>query len=377
MIKAEIMADSINEFGNRITTFKCVFPRIILAELNTHRALSRNSASSRAIPFNKMVKMVKENPFVPIAWQKDHKGMQGKEYFTSRNQIQGNINKWLKARDNAVNQADFLYMGFPEDPTGAGVTKQLCNRLLEPFMWHTAIVTATELENFFTLRCPQYIFGKNTENPKIWRSRKDACKYFPDWVFNNELFWNSLNEGQGEIHIMALAEAMWDAVNESKPKKLKVGEWHIPFGDKMDEDKIYDLLSESLISDTTPTTKQIQDTKVKIATARCARVSYLNFEGKDDYEADIKLYDRLASMGHMSPFEHCARAMDKKEYDSNVNGKLCNETAKMPNFSNKYLIEYEDVELYDVYDEICGWSGNFRGFVQLRKTIKGENKTSR
>lgn len=54
MIKAEIIADSINQYGNRITSFVITFPRIVLAEFNTHRALSRNSASSRAIPFNKM-----------------------------------------------------------------------------------------------------------------------------------------------------------------------------------------------------------------------------------------------------------------------------------------------------------------------------------
>ena len=44
-------------------------PRIILAEFNTHRLFSRNSASSRAIPFKKMVQSVLENPFIPIAWQ--------------------------------------------------------------------------------------------------------------------------------------------------------------------------------------------------------------------------------------------------------------------------------------------------------------------
>jgi hypothetical protein len=40
----------------------------------------------------------------------------------------------------------------------AGVTKQICNRYLEPFMWHTVLVTSTEWENFFKLRCPDYHF---------------------------------------------------------------------------------------------------------------------------------------------------------------------------------------------------------------------------
>ena len=84
MIKAEIVADSVNTIGERITTMLVTFPRIILAELNNYRAFSRNSASSRAIPFEKMVKVVEENPFIPIVWQKDHKGMQGFEYFTKK-----------------------------------------------------------------------------------------------------------------------------------------------------------------------------------------------------------------------------------------------------------------------------------------------------
>lgn len=190
MIKAEIIADSICN-GHRITTQKVTFPRIILAEKNTHRMLSRNSASSRAIPFHKMVKMVMDNPFIPIAWQKDHTGMQGKEYLdpteiyslndflpimkmTLNKLVGGESEKetaesvemyqkllvryggkrltlpgwWLEARDRVVEVA-LLMSAFQ-------VTKQLCNRLLEPFMWHTVLVTATEWENFFHLRAPVY-----------------------------------------------------------------------------------------------------------------------------------------------------------------------------------------------------------------------------
>ena len=69
--KCEILADSIGPQGNRLTTFKVTYPRIIHAEMCRHRILSRNTASSRAIPFDKMVKDVLENPFIPIAWQKE------------------------------------------------------------------------------------------------------------------------------------------------------------------------------------------------------------------------------------------------------------------------------------------------------------------
>ena len=81
-ISAKIVADSIDPRGNRITTFVLTYPRFIHAELLTHRLFSRNAASSRAIPFKKMVEDIENDPFIPIAWQKDHKGMQGVEYIT-------------------------------------------------------------------------------------------------------------------------------------------------------------------------------------------------------------------------------------------------------------------------------------------------------
>lgn len=294
-ISARIIADSQNEYGNRLTTFVLTFPRIVLAEFNTHRVISRNSASSRAIPFEKMVKMVEEDPFIPIKWMKDHKGMQGTEYFKEGAALKS---MWLKARDEATRHAEFLNI--------KGLTKQLCNRLLEPFMWHTVIATASEWQNFFALRA----------------------------------------HDQAEIHIQELAYKMLDEYNANTPKILKAGEWHIPFGDKVDGGRLYKLQLEQAQAKGPGKADSDEELKVKISTARCARVSYLNFEGKDDYEADIKLHDMLLKSGHMSPFEHCAKAMSRREY-------------------------YDTAELC----EKPGWSGNFEGFIQYRKMIKNESKT--
>lgn len=301
-IEAKIIADSKNEFGDRITTFILTFPRFILAELNTHRLFSRNSASSRAIPFKKMVKMIEEDPFIPIAWQKDHKGMQGSEYFEG--QPYNIVSEWIQARDFAIKQATEL--------NNLGVTKQICNRILEPFMWHTAIVTATEYENFFALRA---------------------------------------NE-EAEIHIKELAERMLQAYNESKPELLETGDWHIPFRDQIDNDEIYTMAD----------TKEYKFTEIflKIATAKCARVSYLNHNGENDYRSDVKLHDRLLKSGHFSPFEHCARVMSPEEYNNNVKG----------------LVDFWDIViLLGGKSEVFGWSGNFRGFIQYRKTLKNECQT--
>lgn len=310
-IDATIIADSKNPQGDRITTLVVTLPRIVLAEFNTHRMFSRNSASSRAIPFNKMVKMVEEHPFIPIAWQKDHKGMQGTEYFGEEEvpysgyhaTEKGPASKLLKmlwkgASYAAINAAKLL--------NKFGVTKQLCNRLLEPFMYHTIIVTATEWENFFKLRCPEY-YGK-------FRSWKDASN-LGGATFETPFYMRD-NSSQAEIHIQAAAEAMWDAMNESTPKELKAGEWHIPFGDQFDPERLIEagLSSLKLDDDHNETSVVYHMLRVMIATARCARISYLNFDGKDDYEADIKLHDILKENGHASPFEHCAKVIGDPIY---------------------------------------------------------------
>lgn len=370
-IDATIIADSTNEFGQRIVSYILTFPRIILAELNTHRMFSRNSASSRAIPFKKMVEKVKENPFIPIAWQKDHSGMQGKEYYSYPKDIERWQIDWLNCRDQAVESAEFMY-------SDGMLTKQLCNRLLEPFMWHTAIVTATEFENFFHLRCPQY-----ETKDGVFRSQIDAvtasvlsdnevASQYQNWSNTD---WLEINNGAGEIHIMALAEKMWDAYNTSESKQLKAGEWHIPFGDSLDEKRIWEYLSNNItdfdLEDRVSHRDQLKyfnDMKIIIAVARCARVSYLNFEGKDDYSRDVELYKRLSSMGHWSPFEHVAVAMSKRQYNTYVSGK---------GFDHTSHAAHSEVQFDDdckIAGQHLGWSGNFRGFVQKRKMFGGENK---
>lgn len=366
-IEAKIIADSISPQGKRITTYLLTYPRFIHGELMTHRLFSRNSASSRAIPFEKMLKMVEEDPFIPIAWQKDHKGMQGTEYFTNERvsnysiDLDGNETtyqleeEWLEAKNNAVEQA--------KNMNELGLTKQLCNRLLEPFMWHTVLLTATEFENFFKLRCPKYTVNwYPSSRPEAleptqasFKSRKYAIKYTEgecsDWT---EQDWRECNESQAEIHIQALAEAMWDAMNESTPKELRAGEWHIPFGDNFDKHEIDKF---AWITNKERNLSPI-DTEIAVASARCARLSYMTFGGEIDYLKDIKLHDQLLESKHFSPFEHCARAMSEEEYEIFVKG------------NGKHTTMHAGL----VFDEECkGWCNNFRGFIQYRYLIENNN----
>lgn len=353
-IEAKIVADSICN-GHRITTMLLTFPRFILAEFNTHRMFSRNSASSRAIPFEKMVKMVEEDPFIPIAWQLDHKGMQGTKYITHPDGIEPRVNDWLDARNDALKRVIYLH--------DFDVTKQLCNRLLEPFMWHIVLVTATEWENFFKLRCPKYEY-----KGEIFHSKKDLISSYTfekgfeeDKTYLeslSQLDWLAINTSQAEIHMQALAENMWDAYNESVPKELKIGEWHIPFGDKMDESDIFHQLNLGTVEDWEIKSfrTELNDSKIKVATARCARLSYMTFDGDIDYAKDIELHDRLLKDGHLSPFEHCARAMNDIEYYNYIKGAI-----------------YE----FDCWGDAYGWCANFKGWMSYRFLIENKMHTDK
>lgn len=274
---AEILADSISLDGHRITTFQITFPRFVLAEFNTHRVFSRNSASSRAIPVEKRIEQIRENPFVPEAFAANKRGMQAGETMSADDQMAAR-DAWLVACEDAVVQAENL--------AKIGVHKQWANRLLEPFAWHTVIVTATEWDNYWALRISEH--------------------------------------AQPEIRIVS--EMMKKCYDESTPQELGYGTWHMP----LVGEKYGDLFMNPDLPPADP------QWVAKISVARCARVSYLTHEGKRDPEADLKLYDRLVSNGHMSPTEHAARPMTVAELSMGE------------------------------------WCGNFRGWIQHRKEIRGE-----
>lgn len=250
---AKVLADSISPDRVRLTTLEVTFPRIVLAEFNTHRMFSRNSASSRAIPVEKMLKMVEENPYIPTHWGKNQKGMQA-EVELSKDEQATAVSWWLGARDKAMESAKALL--------AVGVHKQITNRLLEPFMWHTVICTSSEWTNFFNLRC----------NP------------------------------MAHPEIKLAAELMRDAMEKSMPTRLNYGQWHLPLTTREDsEDDIDDW-----------------NYWCKVSVGRCARVSYLTHDGKRDPQADIELHDRLLEAGHMSPFEHVARPMKAMGGDNDL-----------------------------------------------------------
>lgn len=281
---AKVLADSVSSAGRRLTTIEATFPRFVLAEFNTHRVFSRNSASSRAIPIFKQLRRVLEHPYVPIEFGANQPGMQAGAPLEGGPRLAAE-GEWLGARDDAVRRVlalvagpeelaadedlpaalariEEIYKGEERPAEWLNVHKQVANRLLEPFMWHTVIVTATEWDNFFNLRC------HNDAQPEIRR----------------------------------IATAMREARAGSQPAELGDDEWHLPLVGPEDREQVGSL--EDLI---------------KVSAGRCARVSYLTHAGKRDLSADIGLHDRLLESGHMSPLEHPARPTDD-EWCGNFRG---------------------------------------------------------
>lgn len=249
--EAKVLCDSVTYVCGRpvrLTTFQATMPRIVLAEFNTHRRLSRNSASSRAIPVEKRIASIESDPFIPDAFMANQKGMQaGAELDAITSDVARTV--WMQACASAVKHAKKL--------AELGVHKQWANRLIEPYAWQTVIASATEWENFFNLRC------------------------HPD----------------AQPEIRRVAEMMREAMDKSTPNVCGPGEYHTPFITAED-------IEESMHGSSTEVDELWLS---KLSVARCARVSYLTHDtNKRDTEADIKLHDRLAASGHMSPFEHVA-----------------------------------------------------------------------
>lgn len=282
MIEAKIVADSVGPNGVRLTTFVLTYPRFIHSEFMTHRVISRNASSSRAIPVKKQIQMVIDNPAIPLAFTKNQKGMQGGDALDGEAHELA-VKAWLTGRDFAVGCAEAL--------ADLEVHKQYANRILEPWAHITVVATATDWSNFFALRCHEM--------------------------------------AQPEIH--ALADAMYDLYSKNEPAQLEEGQWHLPFIDDEDRNQHFNSLGN------------INTYLLKMSVARCARVSYLNHDGKKPtLEQDLQLYERLVGSApiHASPAEHQAQARAKSPFNNNND--------------NEY-------------------SGNLRGFIQYRKTLKNEN----
>lgn len=256
MFSVMLVADSLAPHGVRLTTFACTYPRFIHAELLTHRAFSRNSSSSRALPVRRLIEQVRAAPVVPSYWAQNQKGMAATDELAPEVRAEAQ-QLWLEAAAVACDVAEGL--------AELGVHKQLANRVLEPFATSTTLLSATDWDNFFALRC----------------------------------------HPAAQQEMQQLATLLQDARAASTPTPVGYGEWHLPFRHADDPPGIA--------------------LRRQLSVARCARVSLLGHDGRYDVAADLALYRRLADATppHLSPFEHVAQPLPAAtDRDANFRGWL-------------------------------------------------------
>ena len=201
-------------------------------------------------------------------------------------------------------------------------------------------------------------------NIKKFSSRKEVTEFLStkgiDTSNWSEEKWLSINKGQAEIHMMALAEEIYDAVNESTPKQLQAGEWHVPFKNKINDGRAAEAQSPNVALSQIGLT--LNDVRVKISTAMAARTSYtvIGNEKEINYSKMIELHDRSISQNppHSSPLEHCARAMSDEEYYTFVKGRIVEENKREDGTCDSLS-----------WVEASGWCYNLKGFIPYRYFI--------
>lgn len=292
------------------------FPRVVLAEVGTHRLnsdtwnddiycyerlttkdMSKNSASSRAIPVSKFLEQIDKDPYIP-QWTKNQGGMQGK--FLDERSSKDATKVWLKARDVMVKCVSEL--------SSLEVHKQDCNRLLEPWMWVTQLITATgsAWNNFFHLRC-------------------HSDPYPP---------------------FRTIARMIYLEKRKSVPMVLEENQWHLPFiSNEESKDfywcpEIYPYVEGRRIPDL-----------IKTSVARCAWLSLCNHNKDASMDAINNTYERLvgSSPVHASPAEHQASPLYDASNDrlkSNLNGWL--QFRKL--LSKERVTEYKPTD-----EEVYSW----------------------
>ena len=295
---AQVITDSIGHEGQHLQTSVLQYPRLIHAEFMTHREFSRNASSSRAIPVAKVIKQVRDDPAMPVHWGKNQPGMQAHEELDPF-VIEEMKELWIKSAWAAADIA--------EQMMDAGLHKQVANRILEPYQWMHVVVTTASNTNFDGLR----------------------------------------RHGDADPNILLLAELWHGSQQQSHARQLYAGDWHLPFIDEDDWGTAQRYCQVDRITRDMPGKHEVIAVLKKVSAARCARVSYLNHEGKrPDLLEDLKLFDRLvrSEIIHASPTEHQATP----------DSKVLTGCSMVPDWQMKPL------------------HGNLPGWIQHRKQLPNE-----
>lgn len=260
-MRVSVVLDSISAGPRlRLTTIHVRVPRIIWPEIMTHRMFGRNARSSRAVPIHKMIAEVRAKPFVPWRWTGAQKGMQGTRDYYAHVKAQGLFGDGEMTPEEAWVRASRQACDAAESFAAAGFSKQVANRLMEPFMYIDGLITSSQWANFF-------------------------------WLRDHEA---------AEPHFEDLAKMVSEAFSLSTPGEIPHGVWHLPYITEEDREASTRFFGAG--------TEQAGAFLRKISAARCARISYAPFDGDASYEAELARYDLLVRSDrvHASPLEHQA-----------------------------------------------------------------------
>jgi hypothetical protein len=237
-VRARLVMDSMHpKYNVRILTVQVRGPRWLLAEINTHGRLSKSSQSSRAVPLSVRIPQARNNPVTPSRWEGEQRGMVGAAPLTGWRLLAAKT-IWSSAAWTASAHAYLL--------ARVGLHKQWTARTIEPYLTVETVLTATEWDNFFALRCAS-----------------DAQPEFQE-----------------------LARCIKQIYDTSVPVER---DYHTPY---VEEDEHADPYTRAMVS-----------------AARCARVSYFRSDGTTSkIDKDIALVKDLLTKGHMNPFSHQACA---------------------------------------------------------------------
>ncbi len=255
---AKILEDVVNPEGNRLTIYEWTFHRFVLAEVNTHRSHSRSSASSRAIPVEKMLRRAIDDPAFPAVWAREQPGMQGGDELDGHD-LRDAQALLERIADFTLDQIDDYLMAHPDKATR--LHKSLLNRPLEWFQYHTIIIGATDdgWSNLFAQR---------------------ATKHSP----------------LAQPELRAVVDIALEQYEASTPRRLDYGEWVTPY---IQPGEVF----------------RSEEDKRRVSSARCARVSYLNHDRSEpDIDGDLGLFTKLAAARpmHAAPMEFVCRPLNPK-----------------------------------------------------------------
>lgn len=271
--EVEKVLDSVGPFGQRLTTYKLRYWRGIHSEFMTHREFSRNAGSSRARPSQAIIDQVDSDPWGPLHWGANEKGMQATQELSQDDLDRAKI-RWKNCAIMAAAGAKALM--------DLGLHKQVVNRVLEPYTYIDVVVTSSNYANWFALR-----------------DHKDADPTIRD-----------------------LAARMLEEHNRTPPKYLNWDDYHLPFIVPGDANNVINQLTCNGTLRKVPTKEEINNLLMKVSAARCARTSYKAFDGTvATIDQDLDLFNKLvtADLVHASPTEHQAWP------DMSRNGKWLNE----------------------------------------------------